>query len=178
MTGEQNSGRSDSMKRRLALGGAVLAVGFLAPLFIPLVMSSELSPEWKATLSGLLLLGIPEVFMLAAVAITGKEGFESLKRLLMRLFRKHLAPPATVSPLRYRIGLAMFLLPLLFGWLAPYVADAIPGYKAHRIEYSIFGDLLFVASLFVLGGNFWDKLQSLLIREARVELPGRPTRTK
>ncbi len=33
------------------------------------------------------------------------------------------------------------------------------------------GDLLLVASLFVLGGEFWDKLKSLFVYGAKVQCP-------
>ncbi len=33
------------------------------------------------------------------------------------------------------------------------------------------GDLLLVASLFVLGGEFWDKLKSLFVYGAKVQFP-------
>ncbi len=66
-------------KGRLALGGGILEVGVLCSFFVPLVTSSALTTEWKASLSGLLLLGIPELFMLVAVAVLGQPGFDDIK---------------------------------------------------------------------------------------------------
>lgn len=83
-------------RSRLLLGGGVLIFGWLCPLFVPIVLGSHLPGEWKTTLSGLLLLGIPELFTLAAVAILGKPGFEHLKGILFSLLGR-LAPPDTVS---------------------------------------------------------------------------------
>ena len=80
-------------------------------------------------------------------------------------------PPDVVSRTRYRIGLVMFLLPILFGWLAPYVSHLVPLYGAHRIVYAVIGDVLFVVSLFVLGGDFWDKLRALFIHGAKAQIP-------
>jgi hypothetical protein len=65
-------------------------------------------------------------------------------------------------------GLAMFVLPLVFGWITPYVVHVLPGYLEHRIAYGVPGDLLLLASRFVLGGEFWDKLRALFIHEAKV----------
>ena len=65
----------------------------------------------------------------------------------------------------------MFLVPLAFGWLGPYVSHLIPGYEANRVVFGVVGDLMFVASLFVLGGDFWDKLRALFIHGAKVQLP-------
>jgi hypothetical protein len=155
---------------RLLLGGGVLIFGWLCPLFVPLVLGSELPGEWKTTLSGLLLLGIPELFTLAAVAILGKAGFEHLKGVLFGLLRR-VAPPDTVSLARYRVGLAMFMLPVLFAWISIYVPNLIPGFTAHPIAFAVTGDVMLFASLLVLGGDFWDKLRSLFVHGARARFP-------
>jgi hypothetical protein len=39
---------------------------------------------------------------------------------------------------------------------------------------SLIGDVIFVASLFVLGGDFWDKIRALFVYRARVQLSGQP----
>jgi hypothetical protein len=147
----------------------VLGISQLAPLIIPLVAASGLSTGWKAGLSTALLLGVPEVGILLAGAILGKEGFVWLKGRLFALLRRGL-PPDRVGPWRHRIGVAMFTLPLLFGWLLPYLEPFLPpGWKAPLALY-IAGDVLFLLSLFVLGGEFWDKLRGLFLRRATIRL--------
>jgi hypothetical protein len=89
-----------------------------------------------------------------------------LKRALFALL-KRAAPVDTVSRTRYRIGLVLFCLLLLMGWLAPYVSDLIPRYGDYHIALAIAGDGLLVLGLFVLGGDFWDKLQSLFVHKAK-----------
>jgi hypothetical protein len=69
--------------------------------------------------------------------------------------------PDHVGPVRYFIGLIMFILPLLFGWIEPYCGHLIPGYAAHQIWFGVGGDLMFVSSFLVLGGEFWDKIRAL-----------------
>ncbi len=155
---------------RLVLGGAIFVTGFLSPLLVPLVAATGLPTEWKAALSGLLLLGIPELFMLIAVAVLGKPGYDYLKRRMLGLIGRF-APPEKVSPARYRIGLVLFVLPLLFGWLTPYMGHLIPGYEEQRFAFGAVGDLMLFSSLFVLGGGFWDKIRGLFIRDAAVRLP-------
>ena len=145
---------------RLILGGAVIVVGFLSPLLIPLVASTNWSLGLKSAVSGLLALGIPEVFMIIGVAILGKEGYQFFKEKLSAILRQF-APPDMVSSKRYRIGLVMFCLPLLFGWLGPYLVYLISGLKELPLWSYIVGDVIFIASFFVLGGNFWDKLNGL-----------------
>jgi hypothetical protein len=116
------------------------------------------------------MLGIPELLWVVAVAVMGKAGFDYIKARVFGFFKRH-AVPRTVSRTRYRIGLALFLLPVLFGWLAPYAPGAIPGYEAQRLAVNLAGDLLLLTSLFVLGGDFWEKLRALFVYEAKARFP-------
>jgi hypothetical protein len=154
---------------RLRLGLIILVVGFLSPLAIPLITATELSSKWKAVISGALAVGIPEVFSVVAIAIIGKSGYNRIKERIFSFLKKH-GPPDRVSPTRYRIGLVMFVLPIIFGWLGPYGARHIPGYAAHQLAVSLIIDIIFFASLFLLGGDFWDKLRALFIHGASVQL--------
>jgi hypothetical protein len=168
MTMDETTTATPPPKSRLLIGGIVFVSGFLVPLAVPLVALSTLPSGWKTALSGLLLFGIPEVFMLAAVSILGKPGFEYLKSLMFGFLGKHLAPPERVGIARYRVGLVMFTLPLLLAFVTPYAEGLLPGYEAHRLWYGVTGDLLLVCSLFVLGGEFWDKLRALFVHDASV----------
>jgi len=153
-------------------GGIMLFVlGLLSPLFIPLVTATALPTGWKTALSGLLMLGIPELLWVAAAAIMGKAGFNHIKGKFWGFFKK-MAPSDEVSLARYRVGLVMFLLPILFGWVGPYLLQRIPGYEDYRLAANIIGDVLLLSSLFVLGGDFWDKLRGLFIRKAKIQLTG------
>ena len=99
-------------KGKLVTAGIIFVGGFLSPLLIPIVTSSDLSTGWKAALSGLLALGIPELFMMIAVAVAGKEGFNYIKSKVFGFLKKH-APADTVSKTRYRIGLVLFFIPII-----------------------------------------------------------------
>ncbi|NIO12231.1 MAG: transporter suffix domain-containing protein [Deltaproteobacteria bacterium] len=154
---------------RFKSGIFLLAFGALCPLFTPLVAMTSLSTEWKTALTGLLLVGFPEIFSLLAIAVMGKEGFNIIKAKVFAFFKRH-ALPKEVSRTRYRTGLVIFLIPLLFGWLAPYGPELIPGYESHRLAINIGGDVLLILSLFVLGGEFWEKVKALFTYEARTGL--------
>jgi hypothetical protein len=154
---------------RFRLGLTILIVGWFSPLLIPVITRTSLATEWKTIISGLLAVGIPEVFTVAAIAIMGKSGYNLIKEKFFSFLKKH-GPPDRVSLTRYRIGLVMFVLPLLFAWLGPYGAHRIPGYEAHRFVVSLIGDMVFVVSLFVLGGEFWDKVRALFIHQAEVHV--------
>ena len=158
---------------RFRLGLTILIVGWLSPLLIPVITRTSLATEWKTIISGLLAVGIPEVFTVAAVAIMGKSGYNLIKERIFSFLKKH-GPPDRVSLTRYRIGLVMFVLPVVFGWLGPYGVHLIPGYETHRFVVNLVGDVMFVASLFVLGGDFWDKIRALFIHSAKVQINGQP----
>lgn len=146
---------------RLILGAAVLIVGFCGPLFIPLVTNSGLSIGFKTTLSGLLAFGIPEIFMLIAISILGKPGYEYVKSKLVGVLRK--LAPDEISQTRHRIGVVLFVLPLVFGFLQPYLGHYFEFFKNIPLWFYIIGDLVFFTSIIILGGRFWDKLQRLFL---------------
>ena len=155
---------------RLKLGVALFALSIVLPILgVPLVAVMGLSAGAVATVSGALLAGA-EVLGLVAVAVMGKSGYAYIKNRLFGFLKQH-GPPAEVGRTRYTIGLVMFAVPIAFGWLAPYAAGLIPGYLGNEFTYAIIGDLLLLASLFVLGGDFWDKLRALFIHGAKAVFP-------
>ena len=155
-----------------AVGITLFVLGLLSPLFIPLVTATALPAGWKTALSGLLMLGIPELLWAAAAAIMGKAGFNYIKGKFWGGVKK-IASTDHVSSVRYRFGLVMFSLPILFGWLAPYGTNRIPGYETHHLAVNVMGDVLLFSSLFVLGGDFWDKLRGLFIHKAKIKISSR-----
>jgi hypothetical protein len=156
---------------RLRLGILIFILSIVLPLAgLPLLTSLDLSKAITASISGVLLVGA-EVLGITAVAVMGKPGYLMIKNHVIG-FLKQYGPPQEVGPVRYRIGLAMFLLPILFGWVSIYLADYIPGFVDHPIVYAITGDALLLASLFVLGGDFWDKIRALFIHSDKVCTPG------
>ena len=72
---------------RLFWGSIVFISGFLSPLLIPFVIATDLSTGLKSLVSGLLAFGIPELFMIIAVAILGKPGFNYLKSKIFKWFK-------------------------------------------------------------------------------------------
>lgn len=158
----KESGVQPVGKMRFIVGGAVFVGGFLSPLLIPLVTSSDLPGNWKAILSTGLVAGLPEVGMLLAVTILGKQGFALLKEMIFSRFRK-ITEPAAVSLTRHRIGLFMFFIPLLLAWLQPYAAYFYSPLGGDSMIPVIFFDLVFAASFIVLGAEFWQKIQNLFV---------------
>ena len=155
---------------RLKLGVALFGLSIALPVLgIPLVAALRLSAATVATVSGAML-GGAEVLGIVAVAVMGKSGYAYIKNRVFG-FLKQYGPPAEVSRTRYTIGLVMFAVPIVLAWLAPYAVDLIPGYLGNEFTYAVVGDLLLLVSLFVLGGDFWDKLRALFIHGAKAVFP-------
>jgi hypothetical protein len=153
---------------RLLVGSGILALSVLLPLVgIPLVAYLSLPTATTASISGALLLS-GELLGIISVAVMGKPGYTFIKGHISRIFNKF-GPPQHVSLRRHRIGLAMFCIPILFGWLSVYTAPLIHGFTNDPLYYALAGDLLFIAGLFVLCGKFWDKLQSLFRHDGEAE---------
>lgn len=159
---------------RLALGAAMLALAIAVKIIGPaLIVASGLPPTWKTGLSIAIFVIVPKLLIVTIIFLMGKSGFAYLKSLCFRYIVNviaPLAPPRQVSKRRYRIGLVMFVLPLIEAWLAPYLEAAFPEWADQRpIEWM--WDVMFVASFFVLGGDFWDKIRALFIYGATVSFP-------
>jgi hypothetical protein len=157
-------------RRRLYLGAGVFVLGWLVTfVLVPLVHASTLSASAKATMVGALVLGGPKLGLLVAITIMGRPGFVQLKTLVFGYLR----PPAEVSILRHRIGVAMLVGAMVWSALEPYVLVLLPGYEENGRLYSFAVDMMMLGSIVVLGGDFWDKLRALFIRDAKALFPQR-----
>lgn len=153
---------------RLKVGVALFVLSIILPLAgIPAVAALGLSTTLIATVSGALLFSA-EILGIVAIAIMGKPGFMYIKFRVFGFFKQH-GPPSRVSPGRYRIGLAMFCIPILFAWISAYISGVIPGFESNLVAWALGGDVLLVMSLFVLGGDFWDKIRALFVHDARAK---------
>jgi hypothetical protein len=152
---------------RVKLGTALFVLSIASPLLgVPVVAALGLPATKIASISGALLVA-GEVLGLVAVAVMGKTGYTYIKSCVVGFLRRH-GPTREVSRLRYNIGLVMFSVPILFGWLSPYAIGLVPGLTRHPLVYAVGGDLLLLASLFVLGGDFWDKVRALFVYSDKV----------
>ena len=154
-------------KGRLVAGASVFALGLVATLvMVPGITASAL----PSSLVPIVVFVGPKIGVLAAIAITGRPGFAYLKKLIFG----YLKPPADVSPARHRVGIVMFVAAMLFGLLERYLGYFITNAIAPEIRSSLAIDVLLLASILVLGGDFWDKIRALFIREAKVQFPSVP----
>jgi hypothetical protein len=172
MSKHTNPSENQAIDWRLKLGAALFGLSILLPIVgIPLVTALGLSTTMTASVSGVLLV-VAEVLGVCAVAVMGKSGYAFIKNRVFGFLKQH-GPPQKVSRGRYNIGLVIFCVPLLFGWLSPYISKWVPCFLSNPLPYAIGGDILILASLLVLGGDFWDKIRSLFIHDAEVHFSQR-----
>ena len=168
---QTNPSENPALGWRIKLGAAIFGFSILLPVVgIPLVSGLGLSTTVTASVSGGLLVGA-EVLGIGAVAVMGKSGYAFIKNRVFGFLKQH-GPPRKVSRGRYIIGLVIFCVPFMFGWLSLYISKWVPGLMSHPLSYALGGDILILASLLILGGDFWDKIRSLFIHDAEVHFPG------
>jgi len=140
---------------------ALVPYGLLPPFLFPSLP--------VATIATLVATGaiLNKVLIFSAIMVLGKAGFAHLKA---KLFRR-LSPPKEVSRNRYRVGLVMFCIPFLESFGETYLSHIAPHLVKNRMWVDIAMDGLLVASVFVLGGRFWDKVRALFIADARAVFP-------
>jgi len=158
---------------RFYLGVIFFALAWVLPLFGILVARLNLSLSVKAALIGLLTVGGPELLGLLAVLCLGKKNLIYLKNKCLEWLQR-LKPAAPVSRTRYRLGLVMFLLPLIPTYIMAYAPQWLPDQSPQRLYVNLAADFIFLTSLFVLGGDFWDKLRALFVYDARAEFGPQP----
>ena len=165
-------------KTGLKLGVALLVIGLITPFGAFLVAGTNWPATVKTVISGILVLGF-EILMFPAIALMGKENFDRIVARVLGLL-KMLKPAGNVTRSRYTIGLVLLGVPILLSWIISYFPSWLPGGNPARLWINLGLDLTVAASLFVLGGDFWDKLRALFHHDARVMFPasagGRATR--
>ena len=169
---EQPSAAQAAPGWRIKLGFAFFIYGLIVNPLLIAMLTLIGGTKFAAILGGLLVFG--EVMLVAGAAIAGKQGYAYVKATVFGFIKKF-GPPQKVGKIRYRFGLLIFFIPVAFGWTLPYLVEHIPWYLTHPTLYAIIGDVMLVIGLFVLGGDFWDKLRSLFVQSSTVVFEEKPT---
>jgi len=114
---------------------------------------------------------------ITSVAILGKHSYLFIKSKFRHYFVR-VIKPYHASRLRYNIGLVLFWLPIIPTYIMAYAPLFVSGNFYLRVILNIATDVVFIASLFVLGGDFWDKLKALFIFSAKVSFPEEETKQR
>ena len=165
-TSQVSSDTPAAAQWRFKLGIFIFIFAFALWLLVPLAASMNVPGPRIAAMTGAIFVA-NKVLLLACIAVMGKAGFQQLKGMIFG-YAKGLAPIGPIGPIRHTIGLVMFCLPLITAMLEPYVDQFMPGSRPNLWQLQALGDLMLIASFFVLGGDFWAKIRALFVRTAKV----------
>ena len=161
---------------RFYAGMTAMALAVIMPLSALVVPVLGLSTTQSALLAGVLLAGGPEVLCILAVALLGKEAFLYFAhRAKTALRRAVIDQPA--SKARYYTGLVVILVELAGRAHVYAYAPALTPQGDARIYLLAATDLAFVVSVFLMGGEFWEKVRRIFSLR-RQDLVSRRTRSK
>jgi hypothetical protein len=149
---------------RFKAGIGIFVLAFALWLLIPLAATLDVPGTRIAALTGSIFIA-NKILLLTCIGVMGKEGFQQLKGMVFGS-AKRWAPAQTVGPTRHTIGLVMFFVPIISSMLEPYVDQLWPGFRPNLWQLQALGDILLIASFFVLGGDFWRKTRQLFVRSA------------
>jgi len=158
------------------LGIALFVYSCIPWVFTLLVLPFLSVSKVKAVSIATGLLISSEISFLLSVVLLGKPFVDLLKSKIKTIFRKkdvvHLKP---VGKIRHYVGITMLLvasfvpyflteIALLLGFVEKYGHNAL-------ITLLILGDVLFIASFFLLGGEFWARVNKLFKWPGKTEVP-------
>ena len=145
-------------------------VAFLLPLLGFLVPSLGLSDEATATIITILTVGGPEIMMVFAALLVGKETFQLVKAKIFALFRRK-KPLAPVGKTRFYVGLFILFASGIPLYLHGYFPQWLPFEmgSTERLYFLLVFDLIFIFSFIILGGHFWDKFKALFNYESVIK---------
>lgn len=147
---------------RFKCGIGLFALAFASWLIIPIAATLGAPGSRIAALTGVIFVA-NKILLLTCIAVMGKDGFQRLKAIIFGQ-TKRFAPAKKVGPIRHVIGLIMFGLPFVTAMLEPYMDVLWPGFRPNLWQLQLLGDVMLMASFFVLGGDFWSKLRALFVR--------------
>ncbi|MCI0666407.1 MAG: transporter suffix domain-containing protein [Acidobacteria bacterium] len=151
---------------RFYTGIAALILSIIMPVFALLVPLLGLSLAKSAVIVGILVAGAPEVMALIAIALLGKESFQYFVYLAKKAFREAvIVKPASKE--RYYFGLILSLASWSPLYLYGYFPDVLPSGNT-RIYILATADLIFIFSMFIMGGEFWGKCRRIFTWEGKV----------
>jgi len=150
---------------RFYVGLAVFIISFFM-LPTGLVLREFMAHSfWRGFVLGVFWISAP-LMKIGSIAILGKSSYAWIN-YQMHYFYHKVAKPHQITPLRYNIGLMLFILPFLPNYMISFMPHLVPISLTTRYLIIISSDVLFLISLFVLGGDFWDKLRALFIYKAK-----------
>ena len=160
-----------STQTRYVTGCILLSIGLLCGLAVPFISFFHIKHDKAAIVSFLMLSHHGLTFL--SIAVMGRSNFERITAPIRRAAAhagRTIKPAGNISRERYKIGLIMLVSPLIVITAMHLVTEASLTHNM-RVAISLVMQFTFVASFFVLGGDFWDKARALFVWDARAVFP-------
>lgn len=148
-----------------------LGIALFVYCFIPYVVTFLVLPflpiskvKVVSIATGLLISS--EISFLLCVALLGKPFIQVIKTRIKSIFKKKgVADLKPVGRVRHYIGITMLLTASIVPYFLTEIAFTIGFVEKYGhtelISLLVMGDMLFIASFFVLGGEFWARVNQL-----------------
>lgn len=152
---------------RYYLGLTCLGLALVMPLFGLVVLPLDLPAGIKAAVMGAMALGGPEMALVVAAALLGKETLKVFTgRILSAIGRLVSSRPA--SRFRYYACLTVMVANFLGWYVYDFFFDVLP---TELIDGSLLvsGDIAFIVAFIAAGPEFWEKIQRLFRWEGHLQ---------
>ena len=143
--------KSNSAKYKIGI--FLIAFSCFMPVCVLVVPFLDLSTTATTFVTGIMILGGPELIFIIGVFLAGKEGAKLVKQRLWK--------PA--GKVRYMTGLILFIFCISVNWICVYLElTRMFPYNTHVQLYLMAAfDLLLIVSMFILGPEFFIKFRSI-----------------
>ena len=148
-----------------------LGIALFVYCFIPYIITFMVLPflpvsKAKAVSIATGLLISSEISFLLCVALLGKPFIQVIKAKIKGVFgKKDVADLKPVGKVRHYVGITMLLVAAIVPYFLTEMALALGIVEKYGhtelISLMVMGDVLFIASFFVLGGEFWARVNQL-----------------
>lgn len=169
---EEAAAPETKSKTRLYLGVIILILALAMPIWgTALVSVLGLSPGISTVLIGLSIAGGPDLLLLIAAAVMGKDALNQILGQIGKWFKRNFKLSENVSKKRYILGLILFWGSILIRWAVGFLKPlsvAVKGSTDWGLVILVAFEVVLVISIFVLGANFWEKLGALFRWNTRV----------
>jgi hypothetical protein len=157
------------------LGMALFVYSFIPICTTELVFFLPLSKTVAASVA-VVYLGSGEVAFFAAIALLGKPFINAMKAKIKRVFlpSRVSGPAKPIGKTRHYVGVSLFFISFLpYPGIEATLLFRDPGHinLTTLLAVMFLSDALFIASLFILGGEFWERLKKLFQWQEGKESP-------
>ena len=135
------------------IGLVLIAFSCVMPVCAFVIPFLGFSTATTTFITGMFLIGAPELFFVLGVFLAGKDAVGLLKQKLWK--------PA--GKIRYLLGLALFVICILINWVCVYIelTEVFPYNLYVQLCLMATFDLLLILSMFIMGPEFFIKIRSI-----------------